>query len=77
MFCGSPEGQVKDFFLWSDLKCFLSCVYDLRTGEKDIFARLICLSSLIFLPSLKLRKKKEKKKRSNFSCVKQNIVVFF
>lgn len=69
MFCGSPEGQVKDFFLWSDLKCFLSCVYDLRTGEKDIFARLICLSSLIFFAISETEKKI--KKRSNFSRVKQ------
>lgn len=69
MFCGSPEGQVKDFFLWSDLKCFLSCVYDLRTGEKDIFARLF--KFLNFFAISETEKKIKNKKRSNFSRVKQ------
>lgn len=52
---GSPVGQWT-FFLKSDLNCFLSCVYDLRT------AGIICLHSLLFCvkPSVPYKRYKQR-----------------
>lgn len=44
---GSPENPF-DPFSKSDLKWFLSCVYDLRTSGGKHLARIIFLSSLIY-----------------------------
>ena len=47
-----PWGEIHkeiDPFSKTDLKCFLSSVYDLRTSEKKGFARIIFLSSSFYL----------------------------
>lgn len=50
----TQEEPVKTLFFKSDLKCFLSCVHDLRSGEKNRFGqdnllKLLNIQSTFFL----------------------------